>query len=399
MTRTLFLSHDSSLYGAQRSLLGLLSRLDHREVDALVVTPYDGPLNDEIAELDVPLAVRRIVHWIAAGKDAKKSRLQIGRDCLTGLKSRVWALAHLIEDNKIDVVYTNTVISIEGAIAARLTRRPHIWHLREQVSGNTQLKTPVPTWLIPHVVGWLSAQVIVNSNYLGQAYAWGVPKSKLSVIYNGVDPSEFDIDRTEAACSVKAELGVSQSARLVVQIGTVIPRKGQMLLAQAAARVIQSFPNAIFLIVGDGDADYIRDIKAFAKSRSTAGLLWFLGWRDDVPRLLAAADVLAVAADEEPFGRTVIEAMAVGTPVVSTRCGGPEEIIVDQGTGLLVPRRDALSLALGIERILGDPIEADTLSQAGRYRVNELFSLEKHAQRVRSVIADVVRNQPSICDR
>lgn len=394
MIRALFLSHDSSLYGAQRSLLGLLSRLDRTEVDAMVVAPHDGPLNDAIADLGIPVTVRRVVHWIAAGVDTRKSRLQISRDCLSGLKARVWALARHIERNQIDVVYTNTVISIEGALAARVTRRPHIWHLREQVSGNSQLKSSVPAWLVPHVVGRLSARAIVNSCYLGQAYARGEIKTKLSVIYNGVDPMPFDLDRAEAARSVKAELGLNFAARLVVLIGTVIPRKGQMLFARAAARVARSSPDSVFLIVGEGDADYIREIKAFGVSAGIAKSLRFLGWRDDIPRLLAAADVLVVAADEEPFGRTVIEAMAAGTPVVSTRCGGPEEIVIDQVTGLLVHRRDVASLARAIEHIICDPANAAQMSHAGRARIDEHFTLDAHAEHVQTVIAEVARKHP-----
>jgi starch synthase len=84
--------------------------------------------------------------------------------------------------------------------------------------------------------------------------------------------------------------------------------------------------------------------------------------------------------------------MAAGTPVVSTRCGGPEEIVIDQGTGLLVPRQDVASLARAIEHILGNPADAARMSQAGRSRIDEHFTLDAHAEHVQSVIAEVVRN-------
>lgn len=392
MIRLLFLSHDSTLYGAQLSLLGLLSRLDRSEFEAMVVAPYEGPLTDAITALDIPVVVRPIVHWIAAGDDVKKSRLQIGRGLLTGLKSRVWALAHQIEQNEIDVVYTNTVVPIEGALAAHLTKRPHIWHMREQVSGNSQLKSLVPSWLIPHIVGRLSGRVIVNSHYLGQAYARGQSKNKLEVIYNGVDPTSFNLDRAESASSLRTELGLDATSQLVVLIGSIIPRKGQMLLAQAATRVSSRIPNVTFLLIGDGEADYIAKIKAFSKSKGIQEQIRFLGRRCDIPRILAGTNLLVVAADEEPFGRTVIEAMAAGTPVVSTRCGGPEEIVIDKHTGLLVPRSDVDALAKAIEHILANPAYAARMSAAGLERLYETFSLEAYAHHVQSVITDVVRN-------
>ena len=170
MINVLFLSHDSSLYGAQLSLLGLLSRLNQCEIGSRVVAPYAGPLTEAITDLGIPVDVRLIKHWIAAGNGAKNSRLKIAYDFFSGLKPRVWALAKLIERYDIDIVYTNTVILIEGALAARITGRPHVWHLREQISDNSQLISPVPAWIVSRIVGRLSARVIVNSRYLGQAY-------------------------------------------------------------------------------------------------------------------------------------------------------------------------------------------------------------------------------------
>lgn len=399
MIRALFLSHDSGLYGAQLSLLGLLSRLERNKVEAMVVAPYAGPLNQAIEDLGIPIVLRRTVHWISSGNNAKKSHLQLSREFLSGLKSRVWALSHLIERNRIDVVYTNTVVPIEGALAARLTRRPHIWHLREQVAGNSQLKSLAPACLIPHIVGKLSARVIVNSRYLGKVYARGKTRDKLEVIYNGVDPVPFDLDREDAAKSLRIQLGLDATAKLVVQVGSIIPRKGQLLLVQAAARIAQQMSSATFLVIGEGEAGYICQIKDFCKSAGIQERVFFLGWRPDIPQILAAADLLVVAADEEPFGRTVIEAMAAGTPVVSTRCGGPEEIVIDKQTGLLVPRGDADALALAIAHILDGPAEATRFSVAGRCRFNETFTLDAHARKVQSVINDVVHTHQSNLSR
>lgn len=393
MIRALFLSHDSSLYGAQLSLLGLLSRLDRNEVDTMVVAPHDGPLNDALADLGIPVVVRQTVHWIAAGGNANKTRLRISRDLLSGLKGRVRALANLIEQNQIDVVYTNTVVPIEGALAARLTQRPHIWHLREQVAGNSQLKSIAPTWLIPYIVGKLSSRAIVNSHYLGQAYARGLARNKLEVVYNGVDPALFNLDRNDAARALRMELGLDASTRLAVIIGAVIPRKGHMLLAHAAARLVQQHPKVHFLVVGKGGTEYIRQIKAYCDSAGILDRLHFLGWRADISNVLAAVDLLVVAADEEPFGRTVIEAMAAGTPVVSTRCGGPEEIVIDNITGLLVPKSDPGALAQAIASILGSPMKAAQFSVAGKERLQDAFTLDVHARKVHSIITDVVENR------
>ncbi|MBQ0720407.1 MAG: glycosyltransferase family 4 protein [Gammaproteobacteria bacterium] len=375
-------------------MLGLLSRLDRSEFEPLVVAPHKGPLNDSIAALGIPVVVRSIAHWIATGDEVKLNHFQIGRNFLAGLKSRVWALAHQIEHNQIDVVYTNTVVSIEGALAARLTRRPHIWHLREQVPGNSQLKSLVPSSLIPQIVGRFSDRVIVNSHYLGKAYDSNQTRNKTQVIYNGIDPASFNLDPADSAYSLRMELGLAAPSQLVVLIGSIIPRKGQMLLAEAAALISSRIPSITFLFIGEGEANYISKIKAFSESKGIQKQIRFLGWRHDIPRILAASDLLVVTSDEEPFGRTVIEAMAAGTPVVSTRCGGPEEIVIDECTGLLVPKGDADALAEAIERIIGNTTEAARMSAAGLARLHETFTLEAHAHHVQTTISDVVHNHP-----
>ena len=168
--RILFVSHDSSLYGAQLSLLGLLERLDRSRFDPWVVAPYEGQLTEAIRALNISLSILPIVHWIASGKAAENTWIHRVRTLATGLRGRVWALAHLIERNDIDIVYTNTVTCLEGALAARITGRPHVWHLREQVKGNSQLRSIVPAFLIPWIVHALSRRTLVNSRHLYRAY-------------------------------------------------------------------------------------------------------------------------------------------------------------------------------------------------------------------------------------
>jgi glycosyltransferase involved in cell wall biosynthesis len=385
----LFISHGSSLYGAQLSLLGLLQKLDRNRFKPWVVTPHEGPLTVAIRNLNIPVILRPMVHWIAWGKAIEKPWLHRTLTFTRGLRGRAWALAHLIERHNIDIVYTNTITCIEGAIAAKMTHRPHVWHLREQVKGNSQLCALLPSFMILGLIHALSWRVLVNSRHLYRAYAYYPLRSKLAIIYNGIDTEKFDIDRESASYALRSELGIPKNQKIVAIIGSITQRKGLFLFADAASHLAASLSDVSFLVVGDGPFDYVRLVQNRVREHGMEKNFHFVGCRSDIPRILAGINLVVIAADEEPFGRTVIEAMAAGVPVVSTKCGGPEEIIVDGVTGLLVPLGSPSQMAQAIKRILSDPEQTTSLVTAGKDRVNQKFTLQAYVDNVQSQLESV----------
>ncbi len=395
--RILFLSHDSGIYGAQQSLLGLLEKIDRDRFEPMVIAPDEGSLTEAVRSLKIPVRIRLIIHWIASGSAAKKAWFYRTKKFISGLRGRVWALAYQIEQNEIDIVYTNTITCIEGALAARITGRPHIWHLREQINGNSQLRTLVPVFLVRWLIYALSQRVLVNSHYLYKSYQTSCLHRKLVIVYNGVDPNKFNFDRKESTLALKNELGISTHSQIVTIIGSIIPRKGLDLFVEAAHQLLESDIDATFLVVGDGPSDNVQRVKNHVERYGMGNRFHFLSHRDDIPRLMAGVNLLVVAADEEPFGRTVIEAMAAGVPVVSTRCGGPEEIVLDEITGLLVPPRSPSVMAATIKRILGEPELAAKFINAGKERLNQKFTLEAYAASVQSEIENVIQSSRTNC--
>lgn len=387
-TRALFVSHDSSLYGAQQSLLGLLSRIDPKVIRSYVVTPYMGDLGRELEKLGMPVHVLPVPHWVASTTNVSTGRLGLCREVVKGLRSRVNALVDLIRKHSIDIVYTNTVACIDGALAARAAGLPHIWHLREQIAGNRDLKSALPAWLANRIVAALSSRIITNSNALRNHYARVAPPERITVVHNGIDLEAFSPGRPRQP-GLREELSFQPGTRLVAMIASVTPRKGHMLLAEAAALVRRADRNVAFLAVGGGHHEYVRTIKSRVAQLGISDCFHFLDWRSDIPDILRASDVLVVASDQEPFGRTVVEAMATGLPVVATRCGGPEEIVVDGETGLLVPLNDPRAMADAIGAVVGDPDLARRMGQAGRRRAQACFGLEAYANAAQDVIRQV----------
>jgi glycosyltransferase involved in cell wall biosynthesis len=144
-----------------------------------------------------------------------------------------------------------------------------------------------------------------------------------------------------------------------------------------------------FLVIGGGHQEDVNAIKARVVQLGINDCFHFLGWRSDIPGILRASNVLVVASDQEPFGRTVVEAMATELPVVATRCGGPEEIIVDGETGFLVPLHDPRAMADAVGAVVRDPDLARKMGQAGRRRAEACFGLKAYASAAQDVLRQV----------
>jgi glycosyltransferase involved in cell wall biosynthesis len=369
-------------------LLGLLSRLDREKIECAVVTPSRGELNQELEKLSIPVFVQPLTRWVVSTNGGNVRLLSTWRDALAGLSWRVKAVRRLITRLEIDAVYTNTVTCIDGAIAARIASCPHVWHLREQISGNRDLRGLLPARITSGIVYALSDHIIVNSRALQAAYARRSSANKTSVVYNGVDTELFS---PAPACRTRLieDLGVRSDAKVIGVIGSITPRKCLETVVSAASHVLREIRSAAFVIVGEGRSEYVNQIKARVAGAGLRESFHFLGWRSDVSQLLPGMDMLLSASDQEAFGRTLIEAMSCGLPVVATRSGGPEEIVLDGETGFLVPAGDAQAMATAISRILSDASLADRFSRAGRARVEELFSLSSYGRHVQTILCSV----------
>lgn len=393
-SRLLFITHGPMLYGAQRSLLSLLEGIDRNAVTPFLLSPREGPLTQEARKIGIQVIISDIEHWVAFGDAAKHNYLKRLLRVMSGLKGRARAIARTIEQHGIDIVYTNTVTVIEGAIAARMTRRPHIWHLREHVAGNMDLKALFPANLVSRIVGMLSAQVIVNSQALAKAYACNSLGEKITVVHNGIDLKSFQPIQG-ARDSLRQELGLGRDTKIIATIGSITPRKGHRVFIDAASRLRNYSDDIAFLVVGNGEEKYLKELVAKVKKAGLEDAFRFVGWRNDIDRILSAIDLLLVTAEQEAFGRTLIEAMAVRIPVVATRSGGPEEIIVDSTTGFLVPVNDSQEMAKLAARILSDVALASRLGEASYLRVQEVFSITAYIKKIEAIIINLTSQMSS----
>ena len=295
----------------------------------------------------------------------------------------VWTLYRLFLRQRPDVVHTHAWGTLfEGLVAARLARVPVVIHGEH---GTLQLR-PHQRWLQRR--GWAAADTVLSvSSRLADriAHETDFPRDRIRVIRNGVDLSRFGrVDRADA----RARLNLPLQGTVIATVGRLVPVKDHGTLLEAMAMLRRKGVDAILLIAGDGP------LRASLQTRADAlGLtdyVRFLGHRTDVECVLGGADVFVLPSASEGLSNTILEAMASGLPVVATRVGGADEMVVEGETGHLVPPQLPAALAEGLMSVLADETKRRAMGAAGRARSEAEFSLEGMVRRYEAIYMEAV---------
>jgi L-malate glycosyltransferase len=305
-------------------------------------------------------------------------------------------LRTLAAGQSAQLIHANsTRAGLMAVVASRLGAPPVVVSIRDC------LPRSLPGDAVRRVIGRNAAAVIANSNYTAAAFLRSKQWKTVVSIHNPVNLSRFDPGRFSKS-EARARLGLDQLATVLGVVAQIAPWKGQDDAIRCTALLRRDWPDLRLLLVGgvkftskatryDNQA-YAASLKRLAQELGLEGTLQFLGDREDVPMILRALDLLLVPSWEEPFGRSVIEAMAMETPVVATSQGGPSEIITDGVDGILLPPRQPQLWAATIHRMLAEPNRLGSLGRAGR-RTAQCFSLENHVKRVLDVYHEVLSTQ------
>jgi len=366
--RVLYVDHADLLGGAEQCLLLLLRGLDRRRYAPLLACNEDSPLRQAAAEAGVP------VHTIEMG------RLRGRRNpfSLLGVWARgVAGLRRLIRAQRVDIVHSNTLrASLYAAPAARLTPAALVWHVHDIHRER--------------LYAWAMARLADRIIAVSQATARPLPPAswrKLRVIPNGVDLERFAPNPAWRQAT-RAAWGASDDEIWIGAMSWLAPWKQTELFLEMAERLSARAPNCRFVVVGGeahpSHAEYVAGLRRRAAATLGERCL-FLGPRTDAPQVLAGLDILAHTSRAEPFGRVLIEAMALEKPVVAFADGGAPEIIIEGETGRLIPPGDTARMAEAVAELAGDAALRRRMGQAGRRRALAEYSAAAMAQRVQDV--------------
>jgi glycosyltransferase involved in cell wall biosynthesis len=224
-------------------------------------------------------------------------------------------------------------------------------------------------------------QIICNSR--STAADFDMPADRISVIPCGVDPSRFAPNGR-----------IFGNRPRIGMIARFAPLKGQHVFVEAAGRLADRYPDAEFLLAGVplfGESSYLSQVQTEASAKTNSNAIHFLGFADDVPRLLHSLDVVVnPSTHPEGLGQVIIEAMMAGKPVIASASGGPVDVIEDGTTGTLVPPGDVDALTAALDEMLRDPARAAAMGHRGRERAIERYDIAITARAVEAIYEKVL---------
>jgi glycosyltransferase involved in cell wall biosynthesis len=351
--------------GSDRSLFDLVTHLDQDAFTPFLILRSGDPLAARYREAGCTVAE---IPFVPPRKalDARK----LASFSLYYLP-HVLRAARLLRRWRIDVVHVNTINNLQGPVAARLAGCALVWHVRE-LAGEGRIGRAMRG-----LVARLAHVAVANSKAVAESLAGC--GDRVHTVYNGIDLSEYP----EPDCTAPRE-------PLIACVGRLEPWKGQHVLVEALPTIFQAHPGATAWFVGGpavNKPSYLPALQARCTELGIATRVAFTGARNDVPAILRRATLLVLPSVEpEPFGRTLVEAMAAGCPPIATAAGGPLEIIEDGVNGLLVPPGDAGALADAVKGLLADPARARALGGSGRERVLAQFTVDKMVEEMSQVL-------------
>jgi glycosyltransferase involved in cell wall biosynthesis len=360
--------------GAETALLDLLRHGRCRGVDWSVVFLEDGPMVGQVRSLGVHT------------RQLSRGRLrQAYRYAAT-----VGAIASIARRDRTDFVLSwMWRTHLYGAPAAGLAGRPAGWF--EQEHGDNRGPARRAAALLP------ARGVITTTRATRAALERAYPRRRVRQVYPGVDLDRFHPAALPPAGQVRRALGLGADGPVVGIAGRLQRWKGMHVLVQAMPQILREHPGARCVLVGgrhDLEPAYEEELRALAGGLGVADRVVFAGFQPDVARWMQAMDVVVHASDREPFGLVVLEAMALGKPVVAGAAGGPTEIITDGVDGLLAPYGDAPTLARQILRYLRDTGYARRVGAAARQR-SLAFSTQAYAAGFADALRDLTERRPA----
>jgi glycosyltransferase involved in cell wall biosynthesis len=365
----LSVNNTADIYGASRCMERVLGRFVKGGHEVHAVVPEHGPLIELLEAQGVRVHIHRGLPVV------DRSQFRSWWACLKSLVlfpiSVIW-LAILALRFRIDVIHTNTLVMPSPAVAALITGRPHVWHVREMMGEFGRL------WkLYQRYVCILSSTVVAISNCTRDQFDPG-PRNKVRVIYDGLDGTAARVEPSRR----DAFRSSFPSGKILVGVVGRIKwhRKGQEVLVRAAALLKERHPQVHYVLVGSpapGNQEHETRLRALIAASGLENDFTLAGDIDDTISMFAALDIAVVpSVQAEPFGCVVIEAMTAGAPVVGSRCGGIAEQIVDGVSGLLFTPGDDAALADALDSLLNDRNLRHQMAEQGFQRVRSAFSLD-----------------------
>ncbi len=365
--------------GAERSLALLAHGLAQRGNQVAVVAPgpwaLAGELGDDgIAVTTIPVRVCWLVQYGAQPLARQLARaVRWAAPDPGGARLKSW-----LQRSRADVVHVNCLPHVRGAAAGRAAGIPVVWHVREILPPGARR-----SWFARRLRRDATRIVAVSGAVAEWLAAEGLGE-RVQVVHNGVAAPPERIEPSRA----RKDLGLPADGVVIGLFSQLVEHKGALDFVAAAHTAAAAEPGLHFLIAGHGPVKFLARLRQEVGRGAGAGRIHLIPPRETVRPLLAASDAVALTTLwPDPLPRVVMEAMAVGLPVVAFRDGGVPEMVVDGETGILVDTGNREALAAAVLTLARDSRLRAALGEAGRARAREMFAIDRHVALMEAVLA------------
>lgn len=364
----LYIHGESAIGGAETDLLSIVKSIDRTKFNPIVVCP-GGPLYEYLTGLNVKTFMFKLPSW------------RKGKSILF-LPWAVYKLRKTILRENINLIHVNDFWYFPVVyLASRNLEVPCITHIRQEIEVEKIKKY----WL------HYSDMLIPMSDHIKtSAIRTEIPEKKIKVVYTGLHLDDIPFT---GSSDVKEKLGIAGHEPVIGTVANIYPRKGYEYLIEAIANIKKEIKDLRCIIVGEGDREYKLKLDRLANKLGVSENIIYVGFQRNVYPFIAIFDIFVLPSILEGFGIALIEAMAMGKPVVASNTGGIPEVVEDGVTGILVPPKNPDALADAILGLLNDKIKMKAMGIAGKERVNKFFTLKRMISQIENCYDELLNKK------
>lgn len=370
--------------GNQRTLSYILQFTDRKNIHLSLLAPFETNFLNKVRKQGIEcIVVKPSDRLIRYGG-------QCLRDSLIGKTRMVFdliaynlTLLKVIKDKKVDVIYCNGIRAVLLiAIASKLSRRPILWYIKGELQN--KILDKVGFVLADKILFFCDANKNDKYHTVVKRY-----EKKIDILKIGIDLATIIEIENRDKTHLRKELSVNNNKINIVYLGQLYPPKGVHYLLEALGLIIIEFPNVMLYIVGDHVIEEYRSYKEelynIIKKNKLEDNVTFTGWRSDALDIVSLMDILVHPSLAEGFGRAVLEAMALGKPVIASRVGGLREIIKNGENGFLVEPEDYMAIAEKLTILLKDKNLREKFGQAAKDIVFSEYMIQDKIKRLEDI--------------
>jgi len=376
MKRILIIHQSAELYGSDKTLLMFLQNINKNKFFTVVALPNEGPLKEELEKIGIKVVVTPV--------------LKLYRDIFTfkngikfikeGFKS-ISVVKELHKEYNFDIVYSNTLAVLLGAIFSFRKQIKHIWHVHEIIEH-----PKIIAWLFPKLLYYFSNKIICNS----EATKKNIVKiekhnlDKTIVVHNGIQFNEISNQLK------KSDFGFSESDIIITLVGRISRLKGHNWLLQTFNKYFKNNNSIKLLFVGSpvpNQEHYLHSIEDYIHLNNLSKSVKIIPFTLNLDNIWSITDIAVMPSTEkESFGLVAAEAMMAKKPVVATNHGGLTEIIIDNETGYLVESNSKEAFKEALEKLILNPSLRTSFGENGFQRVIKKFSIENYVRKIEDIL-------------